>query len=138
MYSRNAEEHAYHFQIDLQTLRDHELYAKFSKYELWLNKVVFLRHVVSGMVIFVDPRKMEAIVGSNPNKIRSFLGLARYYKRFVKHFSLLFAPLTRLTQERVKFEWDEKCEQSFSRTEESSHHRFSSHSLDYWSQIHGV
>ena len=46
VYSRNAEKHFYHLRIVLQTLRDHELYAKFSKCELWLNKVVFLGHVV--------------------------------------------------------------------------------------------
>ena len=55
MYLKNAKEHAFHFRIVLQTLRDHQLYAKFSKCELWLNEVVFLRHVVFGNGIFVDP-----------------------------------------------------------------------------------
>ena len=58
----NAEEHAYHLLIVLQTLRNHELYAKFSKCEFWLNEVVFFGHVVSGNGIFMDPRKVEAIV----------------------------------------------------------------------------
>ena len=62
----------------------------------------------------MDPKKVEAIVNweqpKNVIKIRSFLGLIGYYRRFVEHFSLLSAPLTR---RRVKFEWDEKCEQSF-------------------------
>ena len=74
-------------------------------------------HVVSGDGIFVDPRKIEAIVNweqpKNVSKIRSFLGLAGYYRRFVKHFSLIAAPLTRLTKKSVMYEWDEKCEQSF-------------------------
>ena len=61
-YSRNAEEHAYHLQIVLQTLRNRELYAKFSKCEFWLNEIVFLGHVVSGNDIFVDPKKAEVIV----------------------------------------------------------------------------
>ena len=62
VYSKNAEEHAFHFQIILQTLRDRQLYAKFSQCEFWLNKVVFLGHVVFGNSIFIDPRKVEAIV----------------------------------------------------------------------------
>ena len=82
-----------------------------------LNEVVFLGHVVSEDGIFVDLRKIEAIVSweqpKNITKIRSFLGLACYYKRFVEKFSLITAPLTRLTRKRVKFDWDDKCEQSF-------------------------
>ena len=62
MYSKNAEEHAFHLCIILQTVRDRQLYAKFSKCEFWLNEVVFLGHVVFGNSIFVDPKKVEAIV----------------------------------------------------------------------------
>ena len=117
VYSKSVDEHALHLQIVLQTLRDRQLYAKFSKCEYWLNEVIFLGHVVSGDGIFVDPRKVEAILNweqpKNVSEIRSFLGLAGYYRRFVKHFSLITAPLTRLTKKGVKYEWDEKCEQSF-------------------------
>ena len=117
MYSKNTKEHVFHFRIVLQTLGDHQLYAKFSKYEFWLNKVVFLGHVVSRDGIFVDPRKLEVIVNweqpKNITEIWSFLDLARYYRWFVEHFSLISAPLTRFTQKWIKFEWDEKCEQSF-------------------------
>ena len=62
VYSKNAEEHAFHLQIILKTLKDRQLYTKFLKCEFWLNKVVFLRHVVSRNSIFVDPRKVETIV----------------------------------------------------------------------------
>ena len=58
VYSKNVDEHARHLRIVLQTLRDRELYAKFSKCEFWLNEVVFLGHVISGDGIFVDPKKM--------------------------------------------------------------------------------
>ena len=65
----------------------------------------------------MDPKKVEAIVGweqpKNVTEIRSFLGLARYYRRFVEKFSLIAAPLTRLTRKGVKFDWDDKCERSF-------------------------
>ena len=63
VYFKNAEEHAVHLRIILQSLRDKQLYAKFSKCEFWLSEVVFLGHVVSREGIFVDPRKVEAIVG---------------------------------------------------------------------------
>ena len=97
VYSKNAEEHAFHLRIVLQTLKEMQLYAKFSKCELWLNEVVFLGHVVFGNEIFVDLEKVKAIVKwehpKNVIEIRSFLGLAEYYKRFVKHFSIIVAPL---------------------------------------------
>ena len=117
LYSRNAKEHAFNLQIVLQTLSDCQLYAKFSKSEFQLNDVMFLEHVVSGNGIFVDPKKVEAIVNQeqpkNVTEIQSFLGLTEYYRLFMEHFSLIFTPLTRLTRKGVKFEWDKKCEQSF-------------------------
>ena len=92
----------------LQTLREHQLYAKFSNCEFWLDQVAFLGHVVSKDGIQVDPKKMEAIIDwSRPitvTKVRSFLGLAGYYKRFVKDFCKIAVPLTTLTQKKnVKF-----------------------------------
>ena len=84
MYSKNAEEHTFHLRIVLQTLRDRQLYAKFSKCEFWLDKVVFLEHVVSKNSIFMDPKKVETIVNWDRSKnvieIRNFMGLARYYR----------------------------------------------------------
>uniref|UniRef100_A0A2N9H2J6 Integrase catalytic domain-containing protein n=1 Tax=Fagus sylvatica TaxID=28930 RepID=A0A2N9H2J6_FAGSY len=83
----------------------------------FLDHVAFLGHVISKDGISVDPKKVEAVVEWNrPNnvtEIRSFLGLAGYYRRFVEGFSHLAMPLTRLTQKGVKFEWSEECEQSF-------------------------
>ena len=117
VYSKNVDEHTLHLQIVLQTLKERQLYAKFSKCEFWLNEVVFLGHVISEASIFVDPKKIEAIVSweqpKKVSKVWSFLGLARYYRRFVEHFSLIAAPLTRLTKKVVKYEWSDDCEQSF-------------------------
>ena len=65
----------------------------------------------------MDPRKIEAIVNweqpKNVYEVRSFLGLASYYKQFVEHFSVIATPLTRLTRKEVKYEWNGDCEQSF-------------------------
>ena len=101
----------------MQTLQEKQLYVKFSKCEFWLEKVVFLGHVVSSEGIFVDPNKVEAILNwsypTNVAEIRSFLGLAGYYRRFVEGFSQIATPLTHLTRKGVKFEWSNACEESF-------------------------
>ncbi|KAG8501064.1 hypothetical protein CXB51_003123 [Gossypium anomalum] len=117
IYSKDETEHAEHLRIVLQTLRDKQLYAKFSKSEFWLREVGFLGHIVSGDGIHVDPSKISAIIDWKPPKnvteVRSFLGLARYYRRFINGFSIIAAPMTRLLRKDVKFEWTKECQQSF-------------------------
>ncbi|KAG8474400.1 hypothetical protein CXB51_033844 [Gossypium anomalum] len=119
VYSRDEEEHAEHLRTVLQILREKQLYAKFSKCEFWLREVGFLGHIVSAEGIRVDPSKISAIVNWSPPKnvseIRSFLGLASYYRRFVQGFSMIASPMTRLLQKDVKFEWTDECQQSFNR-----------------------
>ncbi|KAG8503847.1 hypothetical protein CXB51_001963 [Gossypium anomalum] len=117
IYPGDEEEHAKHLRTVLQTLRDNQLYAKFSKSEFWLREVGFLGHIVSSDGIRVDPSKVSAIVEWKPpenvTEVRSFLGLAGYYRRFVKDFSMIATPMTSLLQKDVKFEWSDKCQQSF-------------------------
>ncbi|CAJ2633781.1 unnamed protein product [Trifolium pratense] len=117
IYSKSKEEHEQHLRLVLQTLRENQLYAKFSKCEFWLDNVTFLGHVVSKNGISVDPSKVEAVQNwprpTTVKEIRSFLGLAGYYRRFVKNFSKLAFPLTRLTQKKVEFQWTDACEESF-------------------------
>ena len=95
----------------------HQLYAKFSKCEFWLTKVRFLGHVVLTSGVSVDPEEVEVVISWERPKsvfeIRSFLGLAGYYKRFIENFSRLAAPMTRLTRKEVKFEWNDLCERAF-------------------------
>ncbi|KAA3451197.1 DNA/RNA polymerases superfamily protein [Gossypium australe] len=101
------------------TLRDKKLFAKFSKSEFWLREVGFLRHIVSMQGIRVDPSKISVIINWKPprnvSEVRSFLGLARYYRRFVKGFSMIATPMTRLLQKYIRFEWSEKYQKSFKR-----------------------
>ena len=108
IYSQSEREHEYHLRIILQLLRDHRLYAKFSKCEFWLTEVRFLGHVVSVIDVSMDPEKVEAVMSWERPKlvyeIRSFLGLAGYYRRFIEDFSRLATPMTRLTQKEVKFD----------------------------------
>ena len=84
IYSQSEEEHEDHLRIVLQTLRDHQLYAKFSKCEFWLTKVKFLGHVMSALGVSVDPEKVETVMSWERPKsvfeIRSFLGLVGYYR----------------------------------------------------------
>ncbi|XP_028107660.1 polygalacturonase-like [Camellia sinensis] len=109
--------HENHLRIILQTLWDKKLYAKLKKCEFWLHEVGFLGHVVTKEGIAVDPHKIEAIVNwptpTNVSEVPSFLGLAGYYRRFVKDFSKIVIPLTQLTQKGILFEWSEQWESAF-------------------------
>ena len=77
----------------------------------------FLGHIVSKEGIRVDPNKIEVVVEWKPprnvTEVHSFLGLAGYYRRFVKEFSMTIALMTRLLQKNVKYEWSEKCQRRF-------------------------
>ena len=107
IYSGSGEEHVEHLRIVLQTLREHRLYAKLSKCQFWHDSVAFLGHIVSAEGVSVDPQKVEAILNWKPpmsvTEIRSFLGLAGYYRKFVEGFSKIAAPLTRLTRKEDRF-----------------------------------
>ena len=117
VYSKSREEHKHHLSIVLQTLRDRQLYAKLKKCDFWLDKVSFLRHVVTKDGISIDPGKVDAMSNwRRPNtmiKIQSFLGLAGYYRRFIEEFSKIALSLTSLTQKGVKFEWSNDYDRSF-------------------------
>ncbi|KAL0546152.1 hypothetical protein IC582_016058 [Cucumis melo] len=117
IYSKTEAEHEEHLRMVLQTLRDNKLYAKFSKCEFWLKQVSFLGHVVSKAGVSVDPAKIEAVTGwtrpSTVSEVRSFLGLAGYYRRFVENFSRIATPLTQLTWKGAPFVWSKACEDSF-------------------------
>ena len=117
IYSRSQEEHARHLRMVLQRLREHQLYAKFSKCDFWIERVAFLGHVISKDGLAVDPQKIAAITDwrrpESVTEVRSFLGLAGYYRRFVAGFSRLALPLTQLLQKGVKFEWTPDRQSSF-------------------------
>ena len=117
IYSKTKEEHEDHLRKTLQRLKEHQLYAKLKKCEFWKEEVAFLGHIVTKNGVAVDPVKIEAVRDwprpKNATDVRSFLGLAGYYRRFVEGFSKLAMPLTNLTRKQQKFLWTDKCEQSF-------------------------
>ncbi|KAA3470442.1 RNA-directed DNA polymerase-like protein [Gossypium australe] len=102
IYSCDETQYAEHLRTVLQTLRDNQLYAKFGKCEFWLREVSFLGHVISVAGIRVNLGKISTILEWKPprnvSEVRSFLGLAGYYRRFVKGFSMIATPLTKFLQ----------------------------------------
>ncbi|CAN1768730.1 Retrovirus-related Pol polyprotein from transposon 17.6 [Linum perenne] len=117
IYSKTREEHEEYLRIVFHRLREQQLFAKFSKCTFWLEEVLFLGHVVSKRGVEVDPKKIEAVVNWSPPKdvsqLRSFLGLAGYYRRFVEGFSTIASPLHKLLRKESKYEWSEECQRSF-------------------------
>jgi hypothetical protein len=117
VYSKSTEEHEEHLQVVLQRLWDHQLYAKFSKCELWINEVPFLGHVISSEGISVDPSKVRDVLDWEPPKyvhqVRSFLGLAGYYRKFIPKFSKISKPITELLKKGTKYVWSKECDEAF-------------------------
>jgi hypothetical protein len=117
VYSRSEEEHEGHIHLVLQKLQDHKLYAKLSKCEFWLKQVAFLGHVISKGGIFVDPSKVQDVLSwkapTSAGDIRSFLGLAGYYRRFIEGFLKISKPMIELLEKDKQFEWTSAYEASF-------------------------
>ncbi|GJY20790.1 reverse transcriptase domain-containing protein [Tanacetum coccineum] len=117
IYSKTKEDHEVHLRLVLELLRKEKLYAKFSKCEFWLQEVHFLGHVVNQSGIHVDPGKIEEVKNwKDPTtsfEIRSFLGLAGYYRRFITNLSKISKPLTLLTQKNQKYVWGVEQEEAF-------------------------
>ncbi|XP_028805181.1 uncharacterized protein LOC114760092 [Neltuma alba] len=94
-----------------------QLYAKLSKCEFWLNEIKFLGYVITRDGVAVDLSKVEAMLNwewpKMVTEVRSFLGLAQYYRRFIRDFSRIALLLTKLIWKNQPFEWDVKCEVSF-------------------------
>eukprot|EP00253_Pinus_taeda_P008401 PITA_08401 len=117
IYSRTIEEHQEHLIMVLQTLREHQLYAKFSNCDFFKEEIQYLGHVITRDGIAVDPEKIKAImewlVPRDVTDIQSFMGLAGYYRRFVEGFSKVAFPITSLQKKGRAFQWTPNCQRSF-------------------------
>ncbi|WVZ81080.1 hypothetical protein U9M48_028503 [Paspalum notatum var. saurae] len=110
-------EHEEHLMLVLQRLREHKLYAKFSKCEFWIDEVRFLGHVVSKGGIAVDPSKVSTVtnwkVPEIPKEVCGFLGLAGYYRRFIEDFLRIAKPMTSLLEKDAEFRWTNAQQAAF-------------------------
>jgi hypothetical protein len=111
----------------LQVLREHQLYAKLSKCSFYQRQIHYLGHIISEEGITVDPEKVEAIrewsVPRNVAEVRSFMGLAGYYRRFIAEFSKIAHPITSLQRKEKKFQWTKECEKQFPAIEATANQR---------------
>nr|GFC27702.1 hypothetical protein [Tanacetum cinerariifolium] len=117
LMNQDEKEHEEYLKAILELLKKEEWYAKFFKCEFWIPKVQFLGHVINSQGIHVDPAKIESVKDwaspKSPTKIRQFLSLAGYYRRFIEGFLKIAKPMTKLTQKKVKFKWGDKQEAAF-------------------------
>jgi hypothetical protein len=117
IFCKMKEEHEKHLRLVLEKLKSNKLYVQFSKCEIWLTKVTFLGHVISARGVSVDPGKVKDVLNWRPPttalEIWNFLGLAGYYHRFIKNFSKITKPMTKLLKKNKAFEWTAECQVSF-------------------------
>ena len=122
IYSKSKEEHENHLKIVLQVLREHQLYAKLSKCDLFKDKIQYLGHVITKEGSSVDAEKTKAIekwpVPKDVTDMRSFMVITCYYRRFIEGFSRTANPITSLQNKGKHFEWNKKCEESFKKLKE--------------------
>lgn len=117
VFSKTPEEHEQHLRTVLAILRKHEFKAKLAKCQFNRTELHFLGHIISQEGLKVDPRKVKVIrewpVPQDMHKVRSFLGLANYFRRFIQGYSSLVAPLTSLTSAKVPYRWTDECQAAF-------------------------
>lgn len=117
IYSKTLNDHVGHVKLVLDVLRHERLFANLEKCTFCMDKLVFLGFVISSTRIHVDEEKVKAIkewpIPKAVSEVRSFLGLAGFYRRFVRNFSTIALPLTALIKKDVSFHWTDKQELAF-------------------------
>jgi hypothetical protein len=117
IFSKTAKEHLSHLRQVLQALRENQFYANPKKCDFMKEEISFLGHRVSANGLKVDPQKVRAVadwrVPTDVHGVRSFLGLANYFRRFLQGYSKMVVPLTNLTRKDTRWEWTEECQKTF-------------------------
>jgi hypothetical protein len=117
IYSQNEQEHEEHLMKVLQRLRDCQLYAKLSKFEFWISKVLFLGHIINRDGLALNPKKVAAILDWKAPRdvrgIKSFIGMVGYYRCFIEGFSKIARPMKTLLAKKAEFKWTLACQESF-------------------------
>ena len=117
VYSSTLQEHVEHLKKVFKVLRENQLYVKREKCEFAQPKIHFLGHVISQGELRMDEAKVKAIqdweAPTKMTELRSFLGLANYYRRFISGYSAIAAPLTELLKKNRPWLWSEECEEAF-------------------------
>ena len=123
IYSRSLEEHLEHVRAVLMLLKSHSLYVKRTKCCFGFKQAEYLGHLISKEGVTTDPKKVEAVVQwptpMSIKQLRGFLGLAGYYRRFVKDFGKIASPLTALLKNERGFQWNEQADQAFGRLKQA-------------------
>ena len=123
IYSPNLEDHLAHIEKVFDRLREHQLYVKMEKCEFAQTEIKLLGHLISKSLIRMDGAKVAAIrdwpAPTKVTKLRSFLGLANYYSRFIKGYSKIACPLTDLLKKEKKWEWDVECQAAFQKLKDA-------------------
>lgn len=123
IYSSSLDEHEEHIRAVLTKLREHKLYGKPSKCELFCKEVKFVGHIVSEDGISTDPKKTRAVRDWSPPKnvsdLRSFLGFCNFYRRFVKDYSKIARPLTDMTKKKIPWQWADEQHKAFEALKEA-------------------
>ncbi|GJP48756.1 hypothetical protein CLOM_g8031 [Closterium sp. NIES-68] len=117
VYSKTEAEHTQHLKWVLGKLREHKYFARLWKCHFYKRELEYLGHIVGNNGLKVDPKKVTAVqewpVPQDVGQVRSFLGLANYFRRFLENYSTIVAPLTALTRKGWAWEWTSECQQAF-------------------------
>jgi hypothetical protein len=123
IFSKSREENIEHVKKVLDVLRKEQLFLKLSKCEFGKTSLIYLGHIVGGGELKIDPSKVKVILEwsrpSNVTEVRSFLGAAQYWRKFIANFSSIVAPLHSLTSVKQGFQWGGKQQQAFDTLKEN-------------------
>ena len=117
VYSKDPKEHDHHVKLVLQKLEEYFLKVDLDKSEFDQEEVEFLGHIIGKNSIRMNPRKVQSVLEwptpENLKDLQAFLGLANYYRRFIKSYSTIVTPLLRFTKKDVPFQWDKLAQKAF-------------------------